>query len=135
MKMQAAQLIQYLEPTLSDAGFTLDEVQDDITYGDRPAWAIYYRGSDCKLQVCWSSRTGGLNFMLAPIGAPNEFGLSNISKQWHYMLLLSTAHDDLKTPGVDAGAEADMAWLKALFGIHYASAHEALLVMEKGRRD
>lgn len=58
---------------------------------------------------------------------------TNSSRKWHYMLLLSTAHDDLKTPGVDADADADMAWLKTLFGIHFASAHEALLAMEQGR--
>lgn len=125
--MQPAQLVDYLGPTLSHEGFELDEVQDDITYGDRAAWAIYYRSSDCKLQVCWSSRTGGLNIMLAPIDAPNEFGLSNGSKQWKYMLLLSTAHDNLATPGNDADAEADMAWLKALFEIHIESARAALL--------
>ncbi len=33
----------------------------------------------------------------------------------------------------DADADADMAWLKTLFGIHFASAHEALLAMEQGR--
>ena len=125
--MKPAELERFLEPTASAAGLNLDEVQDPVSYGDRPAWAIYYRGQDCKLQVLWSSRNGGTNFMIAPLDAPNEFGLANQSKKWRYMLQLSNAHDDLATPRVGADADTVMTWLKALFEIHFDSARNALL--------
>jgi hypothetical protein len=32
--------------------------------------------------------------MLAPLGAPNEFGLDNRSKKWRFMLAVSDATDD-----------------------------------------
>jgi hypothetical protein len=129
-KMKMTEMEQFLEPTLSHVGFKLDEIQDD-TYGDRAAWAIYYRGQDCKLQICWSARDGGMDFMLAPLDAPNEFGLLNRSKKWQFMLLLSGAHDDLTTPGLDADANEVMSWLEALFTIHFESAHDTLRLQSR----
>jgi hypothetical protein len=125
--MKRSDLERFLEPTLSRAGFKLDEVQDALTYGGRSAWAIYYRGPDCKLEICWSARDGGIDFMLAPLDAPNEFGLVNRSKTWQFMLMLSDVHDELETPGLDADDDAVMSWLKALFEIHFDAAHAALL--------
>jgi len=111
---------------MAAAGFSLDELDDAATYQGRPAWAIYYRGQDCKLQVCWSARDGGIDFMLAPLNAPNEFGLLNRSKTWHFMLMLSDARDNLPTPGLDANDDTVMSWLKTLFEIHIESARSAL---------
>jgi hypothetical protein len=125
--MKPAELEHFLVPTLSDAGFKLDELDDAAIYENRPAWAIYYRGHDCKLQVCWSARDGGIDFMLAPLDAPNEFGLLNTSRKWHFMLMLSDAHDDLPTPGLDADDEMVMSWLRALFEVHFEAARNALL--------
>ncbi|OBK29754.1 hypothetical protein A5634_17670 [Mycobacterium asiaticum] len=113
--------------TFADLGFQLDEVNDAVTYGERPAWAVFYLGSDCKLQVCWSAREGGIDFMLAPLDAPNEFGLINRSKEWRFMLALSDVDDGLRTPSPDAGPETWWAWRKALFDTHFEAAHQALL--------
>ncbi|SOX52788.1 hypothetical protein MAAFP003_1455 [Mycobacterium ahvazicum] len=124
--MKPAEVERFLEPTLTRAGLKLDEIQGDEIYGDRPAWAVYYRGHDSKLQVCWSARDGGIDFMLAPLDAPNEFGLLNRSKKWQFMLLLSAAHDDLTTPGLDADDNEVMSWLEALFKIHFEAARDAL---------
>lgn len=44
-------LNRVMGPTLTSVGFQLDEVDDAVTYGERPAWAVYYRGSDSKLPV------------------------------------------------------------------------------------
>jgi hypothetical protein len=112
---------------LSKAGFKLDEVQYSAAYGGRPAWAVYYRGKDCKLQVCWSARDGGIDFMLAPFAAPNEFGLTNRLKAWRFMLMLSDVHDRIVTPGLDAEDGTILAWLQALFDTHFETAHAALL--------
>ena len=113
--MSYTEVQDFMGPMLSDNGFQLDEVQDSIIYGERPAWAVYYRGKDCKLQVCWSAREGGIDFMLARLDAPNEFGLANHSKKWHFMLLLDKASDDLVTPALNADKEAWWAWRKKIF--------------------
>ncbi|OBK17146.1 hypothetical protein A5636_23600 [Mycobacterium asiaticum] len=114
-------------PALTGRGFQLDEADDAVWYRKRPAWAVYYRGSECKLQVCWSAREGGIDFMLAPLNAPNEFGLINHSKKWRFMLALSEVNDGLRTPSPDAGPETWWAWRKALFDTHFEAAHQALL--------
>ena len=116
-------------PTLARAGFVLDEVQQGVAYGERPAWAVYYCSDDCKLQVCWSAREGGIDFMLAPLDAPNEFGLTNRSKKWHFMLMLDKSVDDLATPTIDADEETWWTWRKALFEAHFDAARTALLRM------
>lgn len=65
--------------------------------------------------------------MLAPLDAPNELGLLSRSKQWQFMLMLSNARDDLRTPGLDADDDALRTWLKTLFEIHFDSARNTLL--------
>jgi hypothetical protein len=130
--MDPIELSRFLEPTLEHAGFHLEEIDEAMIYGDRPAWAAYYRGQDCKLQICWSARDGGIDFMLAPTDAPNEFGLLNQSKKWQFMLLLSSARDDLPTPAPDADDEEVVSWLRALFEIHFVSARDALLSRRPG---
>lgn len=125
--MRAELLERFLDPALSQAGFRLEELDDPLLYQNRPAWAIYYRGQDCKLQVAWSARDGGIDYFLAPLDAPNEFGLLNESKKWRLMLMLSDVRDDLVTPAPDADDETEMSWLKALFEIHFGAARAALL--------
>ena len=114
LAMKPGELERFLEPTLSHAGFKLDEVEGAAKYGERPAWAIYYRRQDCELQLCWSACDGGIDFMLAPLDAPNEFGLLNSSKKWQFMLMLSDVRDDIPTPGLDADDDKVMSWLKTL---------------------
>jgi hypothetical protein len=45
-----------------------------------------------------------MDFMLAPLDAPNEFGLTNVSKKWHFMLMLDDSEDGLITPPVRSNA-------------------------------
>ena len=124
--MKPAEVERLLEPTLSHAGFKLDGIHDAAIYGDRPAWAVYYRGQDCKPQIRWSARDGGTDLMLAPLDAPNEFGVRNRSKKWQFRLLLADAHDALTTPGLDADDEQVTSWLSALFQVHFEPARNAL---------
>jgi hypothetical protein len=124
--MSSSDVERYMGPTLSALGFDLDEVDSDVVYGERQAWAVFYRGPDCKFQVCWSAREGGVDFMLAPLEAPNEFGLDNGSKMWRFMLALSDATDDLGTLPLEAGTEEVWAWRKALFDTHFDAARNAL---------
>jgi len=61
-----------VEPLLIDLGFVLDgvEVFDE---GGIPGTVVYYRSSDCKIQIYKSSRQGSINCMIAPLSADNEF--------------------------------------------------------------
>ncbi|GAB4947604.1 MULTISPECIES: hypothetical protein [Mycobacterium] len=71
-------------PFLSDLGFTSDGVDSAVNEGGPKGSVAYYRGQDCKIQVYHSSREGEINAMIAPLDAPNEYGLYNGSGKWHY---------------------------------------------------
>ncbi|WP_157890778.1 hypothetical protein [Mycolicibacterium goodii] len=118
---------------MTDLGFTLEAVDSSIVDGYRPAWAVYYRSSDCKLQVCWSAREGGIEFMLAPLDAPNSLGLTGSSDGWRYLLTLSRSGDDLPTPPVDADKESWWNWRKALLSAHIDEARATLAAWATGR--
>ena len=120
----------FMGPVLSQHGFSPDGATGDIEFGDLPAWSVFYRHEDCKLQVCWSAREGGIDFMLAPVDAPNEFGLLNASKKWQFLLLLSDFDDGLSTPALGADAGVWWQWRRALFEAHFPSAHAALVARE-----
>ena len=109
-------------------GFVCDGVDDALVYGDRPAWAVYYHGEECRLQVCWSARDGGVDIMLGPLDAPRELGLSNPSKKWHHLLLLSDIDDGLTTPDPLAAVNTWWDWRLTLFEKHYPAARAALLL-------
>jgi hypothetical protein len=108
----------HLGPALTRLGFSLEAADEDVVHGERPAWAVYYRGTDCKLQVCWSARDSGIDFMLAPLDAPYEFGPSSRSKGWEYMLTLSETDDGLQTPSLEASDETQWRWREALLLTH-----------------
>lgn len=72
-------------PLLHDLGFALDEVDDDFDEGGRPGSVVYYRSDDCKVQIFRSSREGSVNCMIAPLSAPNTFGLYDESNEWQYL--------------------------------------------------
>lgn len=111
---------------LADSGLRPNGLEI-LQYGERPAWTVFYKGDDCKLQICWSAREGGVDVMLAPLDAPDEFGLVNESGQWRFMLALSDVNDSLETPSMDASAETWWTWRSALFEAHFDSARAVLL--------
>lgn len=124
--MSSSDVEKYMASTLVERDFVLDQTDSNIVYEERPAWAVFYRGPDCKLQICWSAREGGIDFMLAPLDAPNEFGLENGSKKWCFMLALSDATDDLGSPPLGAGPDELWDWRKALFQTHFDAARRAV---------
>ena len=64
-------------PSLAQLGFVLDEIDSSVDEGGRPGSVVYYRSSDCKIQIYNSSREGNINCMIAPLDAPNNsFGLN-----------------------------------------------------------
>lgn len=124
--MRTDELIQFLAPTMADHGLILEKKSYTEVYGGRRAWLIIYRGQDCKVQLYRSEREGEINFMVAPLSAANTFGLSDRTGAWQFMLLLSDAVDELKTPRPGANDTEIMSWLRDLFLEHFDSARTAL---------
>ena len=124
------EVAHYMGVLLSRLGFVADRVDSNLEYGGQPGWAAYYRGDDCKLQVCWAAREGGIDFLLAPLDAPNELGIANSSKKWRFLLLLSDFDEGLVTPALDAGTDVWWEWRCALFEAHFPAAHAALMRAE-----
>jgi hypothetical protein len=126
-------------PFLSGLGFAMDEVDSAVDEGGPKASIIYYRGKDCKIQVFHSGREGGINAMIAPLDALNEYGLYNRSGKWHFF------NDFTKEPGLpleellrrmredeDAGNfETTTKWLEWLkrerIARYFDSAHAAIV--------
>jgi len=127
MTTEYLEVEQYMGGLLTRLGFIRDGGDSNLIYGERPAWAVYYRSADCRLQVCWSAREGGIDFMLAPLEAPKEFGLSNHSTKWRFLLMLSDFDEGLATPRPDASTDVWWEWRKALFEAHFPVARNALL--------
>lgn len=104
-------------PIVSSLGFQLDDVDNNVDEGGRRGVVVYYRASDCKLQVYWSAREYEINVMIAPLDGPNEHGLYNRSKKWHYLNEFITRSDlpleqlvqELKTERVNF--ESPTRWL------------------------
>ena len=64
--------------------------------------------------------------MLAPLDAPNAFGLDDGSKVWRFMLALSGVVDDLGMPPLNEGTDAVWAWRRALFDAHFEAGRISL---------
>lgn len=86
----AAEVESIVGPTLADLGFTFDAVDDYRDEGGRRVEVVYYRSSDCKIQIYSSSREGSINCMIAPLGASNEFGLKHPSSEWQFLKRFSS---------------------------------------------
>ena len=80
-------------PVLAQLGFVLDEIDSSVDEGGRPGSVVYYRSSDCKIQIYKSSRAGNVNCMIAPLDAPNEFGPHDRSLMWRFLNEFSPAPD------------------------------------------
>ncbi|WP_156747983.1 hypothetical protein [Mycobacterium sp. E3198] len=75
---------QIVGPLLSGMGFTLDAIDNDVDEGGPRGSVVFYRSPDSKIQIYRSSREGEINAMIGPLDAPNEHGLYDRSKKWHY---------------------------------------------------
>lgn len=71
-------------PLLSSMGFVIDTIDDNVHEGGRTGSVVVYRAQDCKIQIYYSSREGEINAMIGPLDAPNEHGLYEHSRKWHY---------------------------------------------------
>ena len=74
-----------VEPLLNQLGFQLEESRDVVEQG-RKASVVFFRSNDCKIQVYDAPREGEINAMIGPLDAPNEHGLYDQSRKWHYFI-------------------------------------------------
>ncbi|MGE2837127.1 hypothetical protein [Mycobacterium sp. SMC-4] len=125
--MNAREAAAFLTPALTRYGLQLGEIDDRVVYCGRPAWAIYYDGADCNVQLCWSARDGGIDFMLGPCDARRSFGLADHSGTWRFMLCLTDVEDNLPTPGPVADDVTLLTWLQQLFEIHFRAARARIV--------
>lgn len=118
-------------PLLEELGFVLDEIDDSPDEGGRPQHVVYYRSTDCKIQVYRSSREGETNCMIAPLNAPNTFGLT--AKKWHFISKFSRRpnvppQERLRAAITEANSYADpLLWVRDRIVKHYETAHAAIL--------
>ena len=120
-------------PLLADLGFTLDEIDDGPDEGGRQQHVVYYRSSDCKIQIYDSRREGEVNCMIAPQNASNAFGLR--AKKWHVLTRFAELPNLSLTEAAHlARAELDaypnrLEWVRARIAKFYDAAHAGILAM------
>ena len=104
-----------VEPTLADRGFVLDQIYDSV-------------------------RESEINCMIAPLGAPNEFGLRSPSKKWQFVIRFVNRPDLPFEELLDrerrerVSYESRLHWVSALIESHFEEARAGVLAMEKPRQ-
>jgi hypothetical protein len=122
-----------VEPLSAELGFQLVEVDDSPDEGGIERHIVYYRSSECKIQIYDFSREGEVNCMIAPLDAPNEFGLT--SKKWHYISKFSKRSDippqeRLRLAIAEAKSYANpLDWVRDRIAKNYDAARAGVLEM------
>lgn len=123
---------EIIGPVLAELGFTLDQIDDrpDPERGGS-RHIVYYRSSDCKMQIYQSSREGEINAMVAPHDAENEFGLR--AEEWqyitHFTKLPDLPFDELMAIEQAKYESCDnpLVWLRDRIIKYYPDAHTGIL--------
>ena len=127
----AADVDATVGPLLTKLGFVLSGVDDGPDEGGIPRHIVYFRSRDCKLQIYDSSREGEVNCMIAPLTAPDQFGLTG--RDWYYISKFSRRSDlppeeRLRIAIAEGKAyENQLDWVKDRIIKHYETAHAAIL--------
>lgn len=129
----SAEVEAILGPLLGNLGFTLDEVDDSPDEGGRERHIVYYRSSDCKIQVFDSRREGDVNCMIAPANVPNQFGLE--AEKWQFLTRFAEL-PGLSLIGISDLAKAELdaypnrlEWVRHRLATYYDAAHDGILAM------
>jgi hypothetical protein len=128
-----AEVQSVVGPLLANLGFTVDELDNNVDEGGRRGSVVYYRSDDCKIQIYRSAREGSVNCMIAPLVAPNIFGLYDRSHRWQYLAKFSpTPNVPLEelVRSVSYKSKTDkeqLLWVKDQIGQHYQAAHLGIL--------
>ncbi|MGA5463950.1 hypothetical protein [Mycobacterium sp. NPDC050041] len=138
----ATEVEQTVGPVLSDRGLVLDEIFDGLDDGatGRPLSIVYYRGSDCRLQIYRSSREGETNCMIAPLHAANEYGMRSRSRLWRF-LGMSKARPELPLDELARTArrehdrhETPLHWVRSIIEKHFDAARAETLERSQTHR-
>jgi hypothetical protein len=128
----SAEVQSIVGPLLIDLGFVLDGVED-FDEGGLPGTVVYYRSDDCKIQIYQSGREGETNCMIAPLDAPDSFGLR--ADKWQYLLRFSKT-PDLPLAELAALTRAEynayanpLEWVRDQIAKYYPAAHTGILEM------
>jgi hypothetical protein len=128
----SAEVQSIVGPLLIDLGFVLDGVED-FDEGGLPGTVVYYRSDDCKIQIYQSGREGETNCMIAPLDAPDSFGLR--ADKWQYLLRFSKT-PDLPLAELAALTRAEynayanpLEWVTDRIAKYYPAAHTGILEM------
>ncbi len=129
----SAEVEAIVGPLLEKLGFVIDGIDDNPDKGGRRQHIVYYRSADCKMQIYESSREGETNCMIAPLDAPNAFGLN--TKKWQFLTRFSK-RPDLPLAELSAQARADyvsyanpLEWVRDRILKYYELAHVGILEM------
>ncbi|ALR10822.1 hypothetical protein MYCSP_04345 [Mycobacteroides saopaulense] len=94
---------------------------------------VYYRSSDCKIQVYQSAREGSINCMIAPLDVPNEYGPR--AEKWQYLNRF-VKRPDLPLEELASAARAEyesyanpLEWVRDRITRNYEAAHVGILQM------
>ncbi|HZC09584.1 MAG TPA: hypothetical protein VE485_06055 [Mycobacterium sp.] len=124
-----AEVQSVVGPLLDDLGFMVDEIDNNVDEGGRRGSVVYYCSDDRKIQIYQSARERNVNCMIAPLIAPNIFGLHDRSHRWQYLAKFSPAPniplEELVRP-VSYKSKTDveqLLWVKDQIGQHYQAAH------------
>jgi hypothetical protein len=128
----AKDVAEVVGPLLATKGFTLDQVDDgkDDAEGGRHLSVVYYRGSDCKIQIYESAREGETNCMIGSLDAPNVLGLRKPSRKWQYfgrfVPLPDLPLDELieKVRAEHGSYATPLHWVRSRIEKYYDAAHQ-----------
>jgi hypothetical protein len=123
-----------VEPLLTRLGFQADGFDDQVDEGGRYGAVVFYRSSDCKLQVYLSTRQGQINSMIAPLDAPNVFGPHDRSRTWRIFTMVverqGVPREKLMqdNPAVDFPTETQsLEWVRGCIAKYFPYAHTGIL--------
>ena len=130
----SAEVEQVVGSVVAARGFVLDETDDRPDTGGRERHVVYYRSADCKIQVYYSSREGETNVMIAPVDAPNSFGLNTTG--WRYLGRFAerpsgSLHDIATMARREVESYADpLEWVRDRIVRFFDVAHAGILAMD-----
>lgn len=120
-------------PVLEGLGFAFYGSDDSPDEGGRYQDIVFYRSDDCKIQIYQSGREGETNCMIAPLDAPDSFGLR--ADKWQYLLRFSKTPDlplaELaRLTRAEYNAYANpLEWVRDRIAKYYPAAHTGILEM------
>ncbi|MDV3130180.1 hypothetical protein M1247_35120 [Mycobacterium sp. 21AC1] len=126
-----AEVEEIVGPLLAELGFALDGIDDGSDERGGSRHIVYYRSDDCKIQIYKSSREGEINCMIAPLNAPNEFGLR--ADRWQYFTRFAKRPDlPLEELTQIARSEYEsysnpLEWVRDRIAKNYEAAHTGIL--------